>query len=212
MPSWLAAIVSTIATFKWAILMLPLLAIGIWIFYEALNYHFFSKFMATIDYPLVRSRRLRSIKATLTRIRDSRFIGGTWFIRRAHSCVLLVAGAILAVSFFRASYTGHSLEFSRSGSLVVIAGLASILIGFLESRMMRKKFEQIIAMVIDDEDKSILEKYMVAPIEHAQFVAARVSVAVSIIGTVTWAYGDQILACGLFPVMNILDKSGVACF
>lgn len=35
---------------------------------------------------------------------------------------------------------------------------------------------------------------------------------VSLIGTLTWAFGDQILACGVFPAFGVVDQSAVICF
>ena len=200
-----------IFVYQWAMVLIPFISLVAWLLYELGSHVTFHSFMAQNNCPLLRKTPYLSINGIFSAIRRSRFIGTAWFIRRLHGFLVILAVMIIMLAFLRALYSGHSLEFSRAGALVVISGLVSILIGFLESRKTRQVWEQFVANVQNLEHMETLQEIMASPIEHAQFVAAKVSIAVSILGTIVWAYGDQLLACGIFPVLSIVDNSGVVC-
>lgn len=196
-------------TGHWAVLQLPFIAAVVIIFYEILNHRKFNKHMEEIEYPSLNSVKFHVPATWLARAKADRVIGGIWFARSLHWGALWVAGIILVCSFYRAYITGHSLEFSRSGAFLVIVGLISILVGFREVRNIRTAIDVSNA---NSADTVSLEQHISKPIEEAQIVAAKLSVGISILGTIIWAYGDQLLACGVFPLLDISDASRVNCF
>jgi hypothetical protein len=194
-----------------SLIVLGLTSLTIWILYELASILCFNRFMRSIGYPLAAGSRLPRPKTWLTRVKTSRSIGAIWFIQRTRWLPILISVVIIALSLFIAIGTGHALEFSRAGSLVVIAGLMYVLIAFYEERKMRESWQQAIAVALDPNDAKIIQKNMVATIARAQVCNQKLSFVVSVVGTLIGAYGDEILACSVFPLLHITDKSGIVC-
>ncbi len=208
--------ISGFITYKWAVLSVFVVSAVLWSVLDIVSYFVFKQHVASLGFPSVKKHNFFAVFTRAANVKDSRNIGSIWFARGAHWLVIIIAVGILVYSICRAVMTQHSLELSRAGALVVIAGLLAVILGLLESRETRRAWEKAISLydslkTIDNEKKVELKKNSIELIEESQYFAAKVSVVISVIGTILWAYGDQMLACGFFPIFGIADKSGVVC-
>lgn len=183
-------------TSQWGILVLVGPAIVVWALYEIVIHWQFSAYLEANKFPRTSPWPL-SIRAARAAMADYRFIGNARLIRRTQWCIVLVSLIVLLLGLLRAVYTRQSGEFGRGGALLVIGGLISVYLGLIELKRTQGAWDRMLASpLLDDDAKNIIRKRMERPVEEAQFFAARISLVVSIIGTVVWAYGDQVIECG----------------
>ncbi len=153
----------------------------------------------------------RSINRFLT----DRRIGATWFARNLHYYMVFAAYFLLVAYSIRSIISHHALEFARSGSLVVVIGLVSITLGFREAKIIKKTWDKTLldhVPLVDEKLNKLIVASSSIAVDDAQGFSFWMSFMITVLGTVVWAFGDQIFACGLFPAIYISDLSGVACF
>jgi hypothetical protein len=169
--------------------------------------------MARIKYPSARKWRPWPLLRLTIGFDIARFVGATWFLRNAHWWVGTAFLLILTIAYWRGKTSVNALEIQRAGSLVVIAGLASLMLGLWEAKKTRQDWRSIIERVKGAPQKEKMQDHMADQIEAAQLWAGTWSAVVSAIGTVIWGYGDQLVACVHTPIIDAFfyDKT-VGCY
>jgi hypothetical protein len=126
----------------------------------------------------------------------------------------IVSFVISLIALLRALYNMQALEFARGGALVAVAGLISLLIGLKEQKNIKLTWNKDIllnSINMNAKEQQELDDIASDHVDKSIRKATIISVFVSALGTFIWAYGDQMLACSVFPAFELNDKSGVAC-
>lgn len=176
----------------WGMGAIAVLALLLWVTIRFLNEIKFKKYLT--DLGLAKNKKTSF--DFIYRDRTVKFISKSWLVNRFKWNVVVVASLIFILSAWRAVSTGLPLELSRSGALVVIAGLLIALIGFWEEDSIRHEWDQIIKWADDEKDQYFIRHLAKEPLFKAKRQATLISFWVSLIGTFIWAFADQILACG----------------
>jgi hypothetical protein len=195
-------------TFQFGFLYLVVLSGIAWFIHFLLNIPLFALFMRRIGYPPTHSWLVAFVSP---RLRNDRIVGRRWFVRQNYLSAVGIAILILFISYARAFYNLNAVEFARGGALIVIASLMVLLIDVHESRLIKADWDVISQSVNRTAypDAHDLE----SPADKAHLRATWITVFISVLGTVIWAYGDQVLACWSFPrIHHVIDSSGVSCF
>jgi hypothetical protein len=193
---------------QWGMITIPFLAAAIWLLNEACQTARYASRLRKMGYPF--SGRVFSLKRAWLAFKIMRFAGSAWFIRRTYLSLIIISFITLLIAGLRVHVTAHSLEIARAGALVTIAGLLSVLLGLWEARTIRQIWDAI--AVIAANSKGIVADLKSRAADDAQRYSTRLSVYFSIAGTIIWAYGDQVAACGVLPLVPMKDQSGVTCF
>lgn len=181
----------------------------VWIFIRVLSHIRLNRYLRRIGYPnLRRSKALCFFSAH----RERKLIGRTWLLRYSQYAILAAVIVLFLMAIYRATITGHALELARSGALITVGGLTSLLIGFLEDKKIDSDWDIILGATGPEAIAVSLDNLMADSKDSAQRRVQITAFLVSMFGTFIWAFGDQILACGAFPHFNIADQSAVTCF
>lgn len=194
---------------RWGVFTIAVRSALIWNLFSVGFVHArFERYLAQIEYP---NTRRRALLTPLRRRRHRHFMGGTWLVNRAQRTVIVVAISLLFMLFCRSVGSLDALEFGRGGALIVVLGLVSILLGFFESERILNDWSLMAKRASTRQGKQTIQERAVRPREIAQLRATCISVVISVIGTIIWAYGDQMMACGVFHWANIEDATQVMC-
>jgi hypothetical protein len=195
----------------WGMTAAPVLACIVWLLGEVCHTGLYASYLRKLGY--IFAGRWFPPRHRWRAFKTLRFVGSAWFIRRTYLILILISFLTLAIAAVRAGVTGQSLEVARAGALIAVAGLLSVLLGLWEARKIRQIWDSVATMSqATHAHKQYVAEEKTKAVDRAQGFSTTMSVYISIIGTIIWAYGDQITACGVFPSLKILDRSGVACF
>lgn len=155
----------------------------------------FLRHVSSIGFPPADGEAIRFPVRSIKRHLAYRMIGSTWFVDRYNIGLLVFSSALLVLGVLRSVETGQPSEFPRAGAIVVIAGLLSTMNAAREVRTIRARWEQVGNNTTRDNLKKSVQNILGLPMEFAERKAAKFSLALTLIGTVVWAYGDQFLGC-----------------
>lgn len=195
-------LVNDLLAHRWGSLFICIVAILVTLLFKAVEHYRFLRHMNGIRFPSAHSGSLWTPVRTVRKHIHYRRIAATWFISRFNTGLLIFSFVALLLGVWRAILLAMPTEFQRLGAIIVAVGLFSIMNGMREERMLKDRWEDIeensnrpsfkpVANVID------------LPIEHAARKATLFSVLLSLIGTLVWAYGDQVLGCGVFSLFGL---------
>lgn len=201
-----------ILLYRWWLLVILIVVICVWLLFEIVIQLLFHRHLESLGYISTRRFNVLGIRSWISELWNAQGLGVTWLLRRRHWGILIITAVILALTVGRAIKAQDALEIARAGALVVIAGLLSLIIEYLEAKNTRKLWDTVDKSLPGSIKQKHLDNIINSQIDSAKSVALRVSIGVSIIGTLVWAYGDQMLACELFPLLGIEDRSGANCF
>lgn len=153
----------------------------------------FHRHMASIGFPSTNKYALFSADSYLGAGWAPNRIATTWLLSRMHIGLIVGSCVVVALGLLRSFLLREPEEFQRIGAIVVIAGLCSTLLGLREARCLRESWRKIIRFTKKDEHKEFARDIMSHFIDGALARATFFSVSVSTIGTIIWAYGDQII-------------------
>lgn len=132
---------------------------------------------------------------THARSRDNRSAGSVLKVQFMQWWVSIATFVLFGLGFMRSLETNQSMELARAGGLIVIAGLWSALFGIWESHRIRDSWSKFSLHLTDQADKIKLAEVVQRNMDKSQLRTAFISLTISSIGTIFWAYGDQFIAC-----------------
>lgn len=202
---------SNLLLHPWWLVIVFIVTAVLWLSLEVAFQFLFHRHLGALGYPLLRKVRFFGIRAWLHEALSAQVIGVTWFLRRRHWYVGVAAIATLVLTGWRAVESEQPSEFSRAGALVVIGGLLCIVIGHLEALKTKALWFSIKKSLPGTMSTPDLDDFIDEAVDGAQLYGILVSVLISIVGTLVWAYGDQVLSCELFPKVGIAPDEDL-CF
>lgn len=155
--------------------------------------------MRSIGFPATYKWRFLSPIPSLRQEMRARATGGTWLLGRMQFGILYASSVIFFLGVARSFLTELQTEFQRIGAIIVVMGLLSTIAGLRESREIRLRWNEIEKSADTAISRADIQRYIEYPISRANIRYNRISIAISILGTIIWAYGDQILGCWMFP-------------
>ena len=138
-----------------------------------------------------RRRGAFSIRRIWAALWDCHYVGGAWLINHMEHCMWTIAIFSGAIGYWRTIKLDDAEEFSRSSSMICIAGLIAVALGLAQAMTIQRSADKLISRASMAGKNKIVENYIVYPIRRAQNRALVVSTIISIVGTLLWAYGNQ---------------------